>query len=291
MLILVADAFDEALPERLRRFGEVTSDAGRLGEAEVVLVRSKTQVNRAYLDRAPRLKLVIRGGVGLDNIDVDAAKAKGVEVRNTAAASTIAVAEMAFALMIGLTNRLALADRSVREGKWLKKELERTELFGKRLGIVGMGRIGAALGERASAFGMMVEPCDLRKLSRGEAERQAIAQVLGRCEYVSLHCPLTSESRGMIDRTCLALFRDGAFLVNTARGECIVEEDVVAALHSGKLGGYATDVWSKEPPERTAIFDAPNCLFAPHLGASTRENMARIGAVAEEILGEYVRGE
>jgi D-3-phosphoglycerate dehydrogenase len=289
MLILIAESFDEGMPQRLARFGEVTTDAARLAEASVVLVRGKTQVNREYLDRATRTKLIIRGGVGVDNIDVEYANTKGIRVQNTADASTIAVAEMAFALMIGVTNRLALADASVREGKWLKKELERTELYGKNLGIVGLGRIGRALGERAKAFGMTVHACDLRDLRKGDAARQAVTAVLGRCEYVSLNCPLTAESRGMIDAKCLERFRDGAFLINTARGECVVEEAIVAALRSGKLGGYATDVWHKEPPERTALFDAPNCLFAPHLGASTRENMTRIGSIVEDLLEDFAR--
>ncbi|MBN1211511.1 MAG: hydroxyacid dehydrogenase, partial [candidate division Zixibacteria bacterium] len=154
MLILISDAFDPGLPGKLAKYGEVTDDKGRLAEAEIVLIRSKTRVTKEYIDSAPKLQLVIRGGVGLDNVDRDYAKQKGIVVYNTAEASSIAVAELAFALMIALPNRLTEADHSMKEGKWLKKELKRTELMGKTLGILGVGRIGTELAARAGAFGM-----------------------------------------------------------------------------------------------------------------------------------------
>ncbi|MDH7484491.1 MAG: NAD(P)-dependent oxidoreductase, partial [Spirochaetales bacterium] len=156
MVILLADAFAPDLPGRLAEFGEVTSDLTRLEEAEVIIVRSKTKVDKAMIDKAPRCKYIIRGGVGVDTIDVEYAKSKRIAVDNTPEASSIAVAELAFALMIAMPNHLVAADNSMKQGKWLKKELERTELYGKTLGLIGIGRIGRELALRAKAFGMKV---------------------------------------------------------------------------------------------------------------------------------------
>ena len=290
MLILISDAFDKELPSRLARFGEVTDDKSRLAEAEVVLVRSKTKVTREYIDSAPALRLVIRGGVGLDNIDVEYARSKGIEVANTPEASTVAVAELAFALMIALPNHIAVADRSMREQQWLKKELERTELMGKTLAILGFGRIGIAVAVRARAFHMRVLAWHPRvRLSDFAEMRPDLLEMLGEADYISLHLPLRDDTRGFFDRDKLAACKDGAFLINTARAGVVVEEDVVAALESGKLGGYATDVWPSDPPPwDRPIFNAPRTLFTPHIGASTVENMKRIGRIAEHIIADYV---
>ncbi len=289
MLILISDAFDPSLPGILSKYGDVTDDKSRLAEAEIVLVRSKTKVTREYIDSAPKLKMTIRGGVGLDNIDQEYAKEKGIIVRNTAEASTTAVAELAFALMIALANEIAKADRSMREGKWLKKELKRMELCGKTLGILGLGRIGLALAVRARAFQMRVlgwHP-DVNFTDFAEI-RPTMKEVLNESDFVSLHMPLVDDTRGVINKQTLAQFKDGAYLVNTARGKLCVEEDVVQALKSGKLAGFATDVWFSDPPENSPLFGAPNCIFCPHVGASTTENMLRIGVIIDRLIGEYV---
>ncbi len=290
MLILISDAFDPSLPGRLEKYGEVTADKNRQADAEVVLVRSKTKVTKDYIDAAPNLKLVIRGGVGLDNVDLAYAREKGIAVYNTADASTVAVAELAFAMMIALPNHLCRADSSMREGKWLKKELTRTELMGKTLTILGMGRIGTALAVRARAFGMKVLGFDPYVYFSDFAEiRTDLTEVLGEADYISLHMPLLPDTKGMINKKTLTGFKDGAYLINAGRGKCVVEEDVAESLKSGKLGGFATDVWySDPPPKECPLFDAPNCIFAPHIGASTKENMLRIGTMIDGIIGEYV---
>jgi D-3-phosphoglycerate dehydrogenase len=289
MVILISDAFDPDLPDKLVAYGEVTDDKSRLPEAEIVLIRSKTKVTREYIDGAPTLKLVIRGGVGLDNVDREYAEEKGITVRNTAAASSVAVAELAFALMLGLPNHLARADRSMHEGQWLKKELKRSELYGKTLGILGLGRIGTEVAKRAVAFGMKVIAYDPYVDSSEYAEmKPTLKEVLNASDYVSEHLPLTDETRGLIDKDTLREFKDGAYLVNTGRGKTIVEEDVAEALHSGKLAGFGNDVWYSDPPQHTALLDAPNVLMAPHIGASTKENLLRIGEVITEIIAEYV---
>ncbi len=289
MLILISDAFDAELPKKLARYGDVTDDKSRMGEAEIVIVRSKTKVNREYIDLAKKMKLVIRGGVGLDNIDRIYAQEKGIMVRNTADASTTAVAELAFAMMISLACNVARADSSMREGKWLKKELERTELHGKTLGILGLGRIGLALAYRAQAFRMRVLGWHPDVYFTDWAEIcDSVEDVLRQSDYVSLHMPLLPDTRGMINKETLKQFKDGAYLVNTARGQICVEEDVAEALKSGKLAGFATDVWYSDPPEKSPLFDAPNTLFLPHIGASTKENMTRIGIIVERLIADYV---
>ena len=289
MLILISDAFHPSLPGILSKYGEATNDKSRLAEAEIVLVRSKTKVTREYIDSAPKLKMVLRGGVGLDNIDREYAGQKGIIVQNTAEASTTAVAELTFALMIALANEIPKADRSMHEGKWLKKELKRVELYGKTLGILGLGRIGLALAARARAFQMRVlgwHP-DVNFTDFAEI-RSTMKEVLNESDFVSLHMPLLEGTKGIINKQTLGEFKDGAYLINSGRGKLCIEEDIVEALKSGKLAGFATDVWYSDPPENSPLFEAPNCIFCPHVGASTTENMLRIGMIIERLIREYV---
>jgi len=289
MLILVSDKFDEHLPGQLQKYAEVTDDKERLCDTEIVLVRSKTQVTRDYIDSAPNLKMVIRGGVGLDNIDLEYAQQKGIEVHNTAEASTVAVAELAFALMIALPNQITTGDRSMKDRKWLKKELTRTELMGKTLTILGLGRIGTALAIRARAFRMKIigwHP-DVFFSDFAQIEHD-LAKAVSQADFVSMHMPFIPATKGLINKESLDKFKDGAYLINTGRGKCIVEEDVASALESGKLSGYGTDVWYSDPPDwNTPILKAPNVIALPHLGASSEENMHRIGSITEQIVKEY----
>jgi len=288
MLILISDAFNDSLPGILSKYGEVTDDKGRVAEADIVLIRSKTKVTKEYIDAAPNLKMVIRGGVGLDNVDLAYAKEKGVAVHNTPEASSVAVAEMAFALMIALPNHIAKADASMREGKWIKKELKRTELTGKTLGILGLGRIGLTLAERARLFGMRTIGWHPDVYFTDWAEIiPTMEETVAQSDFVSLHMPLLPDTKGIINKDMLAKFKDGAYLINTGRGKCVVEEDIVEALKSGKLAGYATDVWYSDPPENSPLFDAPNTILTPHIGASTKENMLRISVIIDRLVGDF----
>ena len=291
MLILISDAFDKTLPDKLARYGEVTDDKSRQAEADIILIRSKTKVTKEYIDASPKLKFVIRGGVGLDNVDLVYAREKGIRVENTAEASTVAVAELAFAMIIALPNHIARADRSMREKQWIKKELKRSELMGKTLGILGLGRIGLALAVRARAFGMRVIGWHPDVFFTDFAEiNESMEDTIKQSDYISLHMPLLPATKGVINKDSLAWFKDGAYLVNTGRGGCIVEEDVAEALKSGKLAGYATDVWLSDPPDwSTPILSAPNTLLAPHLGASSKENMLRIGHIVDVLISAYVK--
>ncbi|MCX7895700.1 MAG: hydroxyacid dehydrogenase [Thermoanaerobaculum sp.] len=289
MLILICDTFDPSLPEKLQRFGQVTEDVGRLPEAEVALVRSKTKCTADWMEQARKLKLIIRGGVGMDNIDLEAAKARGIRAVNTPKASAVAVAELTMALMLAMPNRLVEAHNSTKEGKFLKKELKRTELFGKTLGLVGIGNIGHEVAVRARAFGMRVLAYDpYVKKSDSALLVASLKELLPQSDYVSLHVPLTEETKGLINKQTIALMKDGAYLINTGRGKCVVEEDVAEALRTGKLAGYATDVYASEPPEPTSpLLSAPNTLLTPHIGASSKENLLRIGEEVVKLLEEY----
>ena len=287
MVILLADAFAPDLPARLKVFGEVATDLGRVAEAEVIIVRSKTKVDKAMIDSAPKLKFVIRGGVGVDTIDVDYAKSKGIAVDNTPEASSLAVAELAFALMIAMPNHIAEADSSMKQGKWLKKELERTELGGRTLGLIGIGRIARELAVRAKAFGMKVIAYDKYVQASDAADMTSLDEVLAKSDYISLHTPLTDETRGMINAATIAKMKKSAYLVNTCRGPVVNSADVAAALKEGRLGGYATDVYDKEPPELSPLLSAPRVLLTPHLGASTEENLLRLGDCIVERMQKY----
>ena len=288
MKILISDAFDPSLPGKLAAFGEVTDDKDKVAEVDVVLVRSKTKCDRAYIDRAKKLRLIIRGGVGLDNIDVDYARSKGIQVFNTAEASAVAVAELAFALMIAVPSRLVDGHVSMTQRKWLKKELKRTELMGKTLGLIGAGNIGTELARRALAFGMRVIAYDPLLKGHELVELVRLEELFGQADYLSLHVPLTDETRGMINRETIATMKDGVVIVNTARGKCVAEADVAEALKSGKLRAYATDVFYSDPPDPACpLYDAPNVVMTPHIGASSTENLLRIGDVVVHILEDF----
>lgn len=288
MKILISDAFDPSLPGRLEAFGEVTEDKERLTEMDVVLIRSKTKCTREYIDQAKSLRLIIRGGVGLDNVDVDYARSKGVQVFNTAAASAIAVAEIAFAMMISVPTRLIEGHVGMLDKKWLKKELKRTELMGKTLGLIGAGNIGTELARRAQAFGMKVIAFDPVLKNHECAELVDLDTLFAQADYISLHVPLLDTTRGMINTGTIAQMKDGVVIVNTARGKCVAEEDMVEALKSGKVRAYVTDVWySDPPPDDCPLFGAPNVFMTPHIGASSKENMLRIGDVVIDILTDF----
>ena len=290
MKILISDAFDSSLPAKLEVFGEVTDDKDRLEEMDVVLVRSKTKCTREYIDRAKNLRLIIRGGVGLDNIDVEYARSKGIQVFNTAEASAVAVAELAMALMIAVPTRLVEGHIGMTNREWLKKSLKRNELMGKTLGLIGAGNIGTELARRAIAFGMRVIAYDPLLKNHECVDLVSLEELFAEADYISLHVPLTDSTREMFNTETIAKLKDGVVIINTARGQCVSENDMAAALESGKVRAYATDVWYSDPPDESCpLFDAPNVIMTPHLGASSGENMLRIGDVVVRILEDVAQ--
>ncbi len=283
MLILISDAFDPGLEAKLAKFGEVTTDKSRQAEIDIALIRSKTTCDREYIDNAPNLKMIIRGGVGTDNIDKVYCAEKGIIVHNTPHSPSIAVAELAFAMMIAVPNHLVKANQSMHEGQWIKKELKRTELNGKTLGLVGIGNIAQAVAVRAKAFGMKVIAYDKYVTSHDLADcKGSLEEMVAEADYISMHLPLTPETENMINKQVIGLMKDGVVIINTGRGKTVHPEDMVAALESGKVTCYATDVWPKDPPPADyPLLKAPNVLMVPHLGASSKENLLRIG---EEVI-------
>ena len=288
MKILIADAFDASLPKRLEKFGEVTTDMAELATANVLLIRSKTKVTQEMVDQAPHLKLVIRGGVGLDNVDKEACKARGVEVMNTAAASSVSVAEMAMAFMVAIPARLIEAHMAMKEGKFPKNELKRTELFQKTLGLIGAGAIATEVARRALGFGMKVIAYDPFLSTHPVAALKTLDEVLAQSDVISIHTPLTDQTKGMFNKDAFARMKDGVMIINTARGKVVAEEDLAEALKSGKVRAYGTDVWfSDPPPAECPLLAAPNVFMAPHIGGSSKENLLRIGDTVMEILSKF----
>ncbi|MBC5806706.1 MAG: phosphoglycerate dehydrogenase [Candidatus Eremiobacter antarcticus] len=255
-----------------------------LRDASALIVRSKTKVNASLLDAAPLLKVIGRAGVGVDAIDVDAATRHGIVVINTPDSSTLAASEHTFAMLLALCRHLCEADRRVKEGSWRAHGLAGVELSGKTLGVVGLGRIGAAVAARARAFGMDVIAHDAVV---GEARAQSLGvtlvsmeDLLKASDFVTLHAPLTPQTRGMIARPQFAAMKRTARIVNCARGGLIAEDDLLHALEAGEIAGAALDVVSEEPPAPESalwkLLRHPRVVATPHLGGSTEEAQERI---------------
>ncbi len=296
MKILITDGLEAEAIASLKKEHEVEVrelDANQLLEAipayHALVVRSRTKVTKDVLARGSNLKVVGRAGVGVDNIDVNEATARKVIVVNAPTASSVSVAELAIGHMLSLSRSLPAADKSIKEGRWEKKKFEGYELYGKTLGLVGSGRIGAEVAKRAQAFGMRVVAYD-PYLTPTTAETLGIVladldTVLSRSDYVSIHAALTPETKGMIGAKELAKMKRTAYLVNCARGEIVRASPLAEALKAGTIAGAALDVFEQEPPTDSSLLRAPNVVFTPHLGALTHEAQARAGAIiAEQIL-------
>ncbi|MBR5668345.1 MAG: hydroxyacid dehydrogenase, partial [Spirochaetales bacterium] len=243
MLILISDAFDASLESKLQVFGEVTSDKARAPEADVILVRAKTICDKAYIDSAKNCKLIIRGGVGIDNIDKAYAESKGIIVRNTPRASSIAVAELTFALMLSVPNHIEEYDIGMKNGQWLKN-IKRTELYGKTLGLLGIGNIASKVAERAKAFGMNVVAYDKYVSSSPVATLvPSVEDAVRDADYISIHMPLTDETRGMFNEKLFAIMNRKPVIVNAARGAIVDADAMVKALDEGQVSWYCADVY------------------------------------------------
>lgn len=288
MLILISDAFDKSLPEKLSVFGTVTDDKSRLAEADVVLIRSKTKATKEYIDSAKNMKLIIRGGVGMDNIDREYCKKKGIVAINTPKSSAIAVAELAFSLMLSVPNHIVYYDNTMKAGEWNKKT-KRTELYGKTLALLGIGNIATKVAERAKAFGMNVVAYDKYVSSSSVATMMSLEDAVRNADYISMHLPYTPETDKMINADLIAKMENHPVIINTGRGKCVDEEAMVAALESGAVSWFCTDVYTSEPPEKDVnpLFKAKNITFTPHVGANTNENLLRIGQEVYDTIEKY----
>lgn len=292
MLFLISDAFDSELPKKLEAFGEVTDDKSRATESDVILVRSKTQCDKEYLDKLHNCKLIIRGGVGIDNIDKDYAESKNIIVRNTPHASAIAVAELAFSLMLSTPTHILAYHNGMKEGKWLKKSIKRTELYGKTLALLGIGNIATKVAERAIAFGMKVVAYDKYVSSSPVAQmKESVEEAVKNADYISIHMPLTDETRDMFNMNLFNKMENHPVIINTARALIVKTDDMVEALEKGIITWYCTDVYPTDPPtEDYALLKAEKVTLTPHVGANTKENMLRIGEEAVATIQELIKG-
>lgn len=290
--ILITDRLDEEGLTILRAGAEVVeqADLSDLASFDAVVVRGRTRITPDAISAAvPRLKVIGRAGVGVDNIDLEAARRNHVIVVNSPMATTTAVAELSLALMLSLARRIPEADRSLRQGEWRKKDFKGIELSGKTLGIIGVGRIGEALASRASALGMhpigfdpLITPEEVRRRGVEPAPYDALLQS---SDFISLHVPLTDDTHGMIGRKEFELMRPGVCLICTARGGVVDETALLAALESGRLAGAALDVFKNEPPGAAPLIRHPNLIGTPHIGAQTVEAQNRAARdIAEEVL-------
>lgn len=300
--ILVTDGMEQSGVEALRENGfEVVEKfyaPEELGEAlqefDVVVVRSATKVRQPIIDKAcetGKLKLVIRGGVGVDNIDVKYAESKGITVRNTPNSSSASVAELALAHMFSIARFIGDANVTMRAGKWQKKIYEGTEIGGKTLGLVGFGRISKELAKRAEALGMNVIYTDIMGKMEGYDNYRfcSLEELLPQADYVSLHIPFIKEQGPTIGKAQLDMMKDGATLINCARGGVVDEDALLEALNSGKLAGAGIDVFLEEPTKNEALVNHPRVSVTPHIGGATIEAQTRIGGEIVEIIKEFFK--
>ncbi len=261
---------------------------------DAIIVRSATKATKEIIDAGTNLKIIVRGGVGIDNIDVKAAEAKNVTVKNTPGASTVSVAEHSMALLLALMRNVAKADKTMKEGKWEKKALKGSEIFEKNLGLIGSGRIGLAVALRAQAFGMNVIAYDPYADENILKENNItlvknIDELLEKSDVISLHIPKTEETANIINKDTIAKMKDGAVLINAARGGTVDETALYDALKSNKLMGAALDVFENEPLTDSPLYELDNVILTPHLGASTKEGQLRIGIEAAQTIIDFFK--
>ena len=295
--ILITDGLDLTGQSILRAFAQV-DDRNNISaddllevisEYDALIVRGRTKVTYSVIENASKLKVIGRAGVGVDNIDLEAAKKHGVIVVNAPMSTTLAVAELTFALLLALAREVPRADAGMKQGKWLKKELEGIELNGKTLGIIGFGRIGVEVSKRAAAFGMNVIAYDPLisedEIKQRGAEPVSIQDLYAWSDFISLHLPLNVQTRDLIGPLAFSEMKDGVRVVSAARGGIIDEAALVSALNSGKVAGAALDVFGQEPPGLTEIVSHPRVIATPHIGAQTVEAQARASEdIATEVL-------
>lgn len=289
--ILVADGLTDDALARLRREADVLeSGLEAVSGVDALIVRGRSRVTADVLAAGqPRLRVVGRAGVGLDNIDLQAAGRLGMVVVHAPLAATISVAEHTLALMLALARRIPAADAALRRGEWRKGEVEGSELFDKTVGLVGYGRIGRALGQRAAALGMHVLAfgplLTPRAIRQAGATPATLPELLEESDYISLHVPLDPATRGLIGTAELARVRPGARLINTSRGGIVDETALLHALETGRLAGAALDVFESEPPGLTPLVTHPAVIVTPHIAAQTAEAQSRASAdIAAEVL-------
>ncbi|GIU71616.1 MAG: 3-phosphoglycerate dehydrogenase [Anaerolineae bacterium] len=301
--VIITDEIDEKGIEILKKQGlDVSYKPGIdkdelmniIKDYDILIVRSRTKVRKDLID-ASNLKIIARVGVGLDNIDVEYAKAKGIKVLNAEEAAMSSVAELVLGLMISLARGITRADASMKEGKWIKKELVGIELKGKYLGIVGVGKIGRRIGRLARALGMNLIGYDVVSIDQQFIRETNMIvtdldTLLKSSDFVTLHVPLTDHTRHMINKDKLALMKNTAYIINTSRGAVIDEDALYEALKNNKIAGAALDVFEEEPPRNLDLIRLQNIICTPHIGAQTKEAQElAANVIAEKIIQELLK--
>ena len=302
--VLICDQVNPTLNDILEKNGlkityepEITPEqiSGKIEDFDVVIVRSRTKLTKDLIEKASKCKIIARVGVGLDNIDQNSAKEKGIRVINAVEGAMNAVAELVIGLMLSLAREIPRADREVRNGNWIKKELMGTELRGKYLGIVGLGNIGKRLGRLARALNMNIIGFDVVPIDDEFSKEVGLMKtdldtLLASSDYVSLHVPLLDSTKHMIDSTKMASMKNTARIINTSRGGVIDEEALYQALKNGQLGGAALDVFEVEPATSNNLATLPNFISTPHMGAQTKEAQSLAANVIAEKIIQIIRG-
>ncbi len=298
MKVIVADKISERGVELLRKTGWnivlTTKDTliAEIADADALIVRSATKVTAELLDKAPRLRAVGRAGVGVDNIDLDAATARGVLVMSTPGGNAISVAEHTFALLLGLARQVPRLDKSMYEGKWEKSSAAGTEVRGKTLGLIGLGRIGSEVALRADAFDMRVLGYDpyISEAAAKEVQVELVPleKLLAESDFISLHTALSPATQNLINAETIAKMKKGARLINAARGELVDEGALADALKSGQLGGAALDVFVHEPPKDSPLLSMQNVIGTPHVAGSTTEAQEEVGTQVAVQIKDYL---
>jgi D-3-phosphoglycerate dehydrogenase len=298
MKILVCDKTEKEYVEQMRAAGlevDVKDDITpeelmtTLPSYDGMVVRSRTKVRQPLIDICPNLKVIVRGGVGLDTIDAEYARSKGITVMNTPLANSASVAELTIGFMFALARSIPQATASLKAEKWEKKRFEGDEIGGKTLGLIGVGNIGREVARRASALGMKVLAYDPYIKELEGVKLVQLDELLSQSDYISLHLPKTAESTNMIGADQFAKMKDGVRIVNCARGGIIEENAFFDALTRGKVAGAALDVFAEEPPTDWKLLKLENVIGSPHIGAATREAQGRVGAEVAQKLIEFAR--
>jgi D-3-phosphoglycerate dehydrogenase len=296
MRILICDKTETEAIERMRAAGltvdtnfEVTPEelTKVLPAYDGMVVRSRTKVRQPLIDACPNLKIIVRGGVGLDTIDAEYARSKGITVMNTPKASSASVAELAIGYMFALARSIYKATASMKAEKWEKKAFEGDEIGGKTLGLIGIGNIGNEVAKRAKALGMSVLAYDPYVKDTEVATLVKLDELLAKADYISLHLPKTKESQNMIDKAQFEKMKTGVRIINCARGGILNEAALYEALISGKVAGAALDVYDVEPPTEWKLSQLDNVICSPHIGAQTKEAQGRVAAEVADKLIEF----
>lgn len=263
-------------------------------EYDALIIRSASKVTEAVLEAGKKLKVIGRAGVGIDNIDIPAATRRGVIVMNTPDANTISTAEHTFSMMMAVSRNIPQADASMKAGKWERKNFMGTEVYGKTLGVIGLGRIGTELAKRAQAFRMNVIAYDPflteEKAEKLNVKLASVDEILSNADYISVHTPKNKDTEGMINKDAFAKMKPTCRVINCARGGIINQDDLKEALREGKIAGAALDVYNEEPPEDKDLANVPNLIMTPHLGASTEEAQINVGIIMAEQVMDALKG-